>query len=280
MGFLDALKEAAAETGQKVGEGAKDFQTKRELARFYDELGEIAYELSKSGVVSHPEITKLTTKIDTLDAMLESVETADEASEAVRFRSLRAMFKVHDEPTLSVESFLVRLVQAVRDEETQDRSGHDVYVTARKRRRKLGLIAFGTGPLFAGIANQVADLYCETAVVCEVASLHKLDLSDEEIAAHMLVLWSVSEDLSHARAAVRGDPPVAKILGAKLFALAHEQFPENPTTRSIVKGLWDVRGTVGDSTEGSSNGSVRTVIFTGHRTKKVIRRAERQLGVS
>lgn len=99
------------------------------------------------------------------------------------FRSFRAMFSGGDEKVLSVESFLVRLVRAVRnDDESGERSSREVYVTARKRRRRLGLIAFGAGP-FVGVANQVADLYCETATFCDVAALRHLHVSDEAIAA-------------------------------------------------------------------------------------------------
>ena len=194
------------------------------------------------------------------------------------FRSLRAMFDGDDEQALTVEGFLLRLIRAVRDDErATEHSARQLYVAARKRRRKLGLIAFGAGPL-VGVANQVADLYCETATVCDVAAFHGMSLSDEQIAAHMLLLWSVTENLEEARRAVRGDPPVARILSERLLARADEQLPENLTKRAVVKGLWDVRGTVADAGRASTSGSVRTVVFTGHRTKQVIKRAEAQLG--
>lgn len=196
------------------------------------------------------------------------------------FSGLRAMFKDEgSEASLSVERFLLALVRAVRDEDdNEERSSRDVFVTARKRRRRLGLIAFGAGPL-VGVANQIADLYCETATVCDVAALHGLHLSDEQIAAHMLVLWSVAEQFDEAQRAIAGQPPVASILARKLQERAGEQLPETLTRRSIAKALWDVRGAVAESADAATGGSVQTVVFTGHRTKKVIRRAEQQLGV-
>jgi len=279
-GGVRGLRAAAAGAGRKIGENARELQTKRELAEAYEDLGEASYELAKSGAIRDAEIDARVEKIDAIHASLDAlVEESKEPSEGDRFRSLRAMFTDDGVHSFSAEGFLVRLVQAVRDEEGGERSSRDVYVSARKRRRTLGLIALGTGPFFAHAANQVADLYCETAVVCEVASLHDLDLTNDDVAAHMLMLWSISNDLPTARGAVRGHPPVADILGAKLLALAGEQFPPDPSTADIAQALWGIRAIAGDMAKGSSKGSLRTVLFTGHRTKKVIRRAERQLGV-
>jgi len=195
------------------------------------------------------------------------------------FRGLRAIFE-DDEESLSVERFLHLLVRAVRDDEGEstDRSSRDVYVIARKRRRRLGLISFATGPL-VGVANQVADLYCETATVCDVAALHEMNLDDGQIAAHMLVLWSVTDDLGEAQRAIASEISLADLLGGKLFVQVDERLPEELTKRSIASALWDIRETVGDVRRGATSEAVRTVAFTGHRTKKVIGRAEAQLGV-
>lgn len=189
------------------------------------------------------------------------------------------MFK-DDGESLSVERFLLTLIRAVRtdDEGSNERSSRDVYVMARKRRRRLGLMSFGAGPL-VGVANQLADLYCETATVCDVAALHGLPLSDEQIGAHMLVLWGISGNHDAAQRAMIGEPPVASILASKLQDRVGEQLPEKLTKRSVTKALWDVRGTLGDARKGSTTGAIRTVAFTGHRTKKVIKTAELQLGV-
>jgi hypothetical protein len=194
------------------------------------------------------------------------------------FRGLRAMFE-DDDQSLSVERFLLSLVRAVRsDEQYEERDARDVYVAARKRRRRLGLMSFGAGPL-VGVANQFADLYCEAATVCDVVALHGLDLSDDRIGAHMLVLWGITDDLDAAQKAIAGEPPVANILAGKLRERAGEQLPDKLTKRSVTKALWDVRGQLGDARKGATTGVVRTVVFTGHRTKKVIKEAEAQLGV-
>jgi hypothetical protein len=211
------------------------------------------------------------------------------ASERVRlagesFRGFRAML-TDNEREPSIEVYLLALVRAVRDDERDEKqASHDVYVRARKRRRRLGLISFGAGPM-VGVASRVADLYCETATVCDVADLHGLDLSDEQVAAHMLVLWSITEDFARAEGAMRGEPPVAEILGAKLFEYLDLELEAQPTKLAIVKAIWEVQRLnpldVADDAKKAVGGQpIRSVAFTGHRTKKVIKKAEAQLGVS
>jgi hypothetical protein len=210
------------------------------------------------------------------------------ASEQVRragesFRGFRAML-TDDEREQSIEVYLLALVQAVRDDERdEEQSSRDVYVTARKRRRRLGLISFGAGPM-VGVASRLADLYCETATVCDVADLHGLDLSDEQIAAHMLVLWSIAEDFARADGAMRGEPPVAQILGGKLFEYLDLELEAQPTRSAIAKAIWQVQrldpvDAADDAKKMVGGQPLRSVAFTGHRTKKVIKKAEAQLGV-
>jgi hypothetical protein len=179
---------------------------------------------------------------------------------------------------LSVEAYLVTLVRAVRrDEADEGQSRREIYATARKRRRRLGLICLSAGPM-ASVANQVADLYCETATVTDIAHLHHLRLGDAEIAARMLMLWSVVDDLDQAEGAIRSDPPVAALL-AKGFVAAPD---DGWTNLSIAKALWKIRDfDLRGADAGKSGGQpIRSVAFTGNRTKKLIKRAEEQLGIT
>lgn len=190
-------------------------------------------------------------------------------------KGLGAMASGGDKEVPAAERFLVALVQAVREDgEGEGRGARDVYVAARKRRRRLALLSFGAGP-FAGVANQIADLYCETAVVSDLACHHGVELSDEEIAAHLLVLWDVIDDYGAAVGVVGGDPPLASLLALRLQERAGEQLPDQLTKRSLTKALWQVRGATADA----RRDAVKTAMFTGQRTKQVIRRAEEQLRV-
>lgn len=202
------------------------------------------------------------------------------AGESLRgFRSMLA----DDEQTISIEAYLLTLVRAVRsDEREEERSRRDVYVGARKRRRRLGLASFGAGPL-AGVASRVADLYCEAATICDVADFHELDLSDTEIAAHLLVLWSIADDLEQAENAMQARPSVADLLGAKLVDPTGMTLPATLSKPAIAKVLWefhqlDMKDTVTTARISISGQPIRSVAFTGHRTKKVIKKVERQLG--
>jgi hypothetical protein len=193
------------------------------------------------------------------------------------FRSLRALFSGEDDRPASVEGFLLALVRGVRDDErVEDRSARDVFEAARRRRRRLGLVSFGAGPL-VGVANQLADLYCETATVCELADLHGLQLGDEQIAAHLLVLWSVIDSVDEAQRVINGtaEVTVASVLSSRLRA----RVPERMNARTAIGALWKARGVVGDGRRGTRSGAVATVVLTGRHTKQLIEEAELQLGV-
>jgi hypothetical protein len=181
----------------------------------------------------------------------------------MRERVLEASGRCSPTRSRSVEGYLSALVRAVRDDERDEQqTSRDLYVRARKRRR-LGLISFGADPM-VGVASRVADLYCETATVSDVTGRSRRTSNEQ------------------------GKPPVAKILGAKLteraagyVALAPE---ENPTKLSIATTLWKVHrldaGDVARDAKDAIGGQpIRSVAFTGHRTKRVIKRAEAQLRV-
>jgi hypothetical protein len=196
-----------------------------------------------------------------------------------RYRGLRSVFK-DEEGHVTIESLLAALVAAVRaDEHEEDRSARDVFKTARSRRRRLGLLSFGAGPL-VGVATQIVDLYCETATVCDLADLHSIGLSEHQIAAHMLVLWGIAESLDEAEAVMTGTATqsLASIIGGRIHGGVAEHIPQKLTKRAAIQALSDARALVRDARKAGS-GSVKGVVFTGHRTKQLIKTAELQLGV-
>jgi hypothetical protein len=200
------------------------------------------------------------------------------------FKSFRALFDDQDDEPASIERFLLALVATVRDDEPEaDRSKRDVFETARRRRRGLGFVSFGTGPLVR-VSNQVADLYCDTATVCDLADVHRLGLSDEQVAAHMLVLWAVADDYGGAQAAM-GDATgvtIAVLLSRRLLPedMPAGGVPEKMRKRDAVKALWKARSAMEDARSDARKGAVSTVVFTGRHTKRLIEQAELQLGVA
>lgn len=197
-----------------------------------------------------------------------------------RYRGLQSVYKDEDRP-VTIENVLAALVAAVRaDEHEEDRSARDVFKAARSRRRRLGLLSFGAGPL-VGVATHVVDLYCETATVCDLADLHAIGLTEHQIAAHMLVLWGILDGVDEAEAVMAGTSTqsLASIVGGRVHGGAAGHIPDKLTKRAAIQALWDARHLVGDAREAAGAGSVSGVVFTGHRTKQLIKKAELQLGL-
>jgi hypothetical protein len=100
----------------------------------------------------------------------------------------------------------------------------------------------------------------------------------------MLVLWSIADDLGQSggsgagRTIGRGDPR-----SQAPRALRHHVSREADEL-AVAKVLWefhqlDVRSTITGAKKAASGQPIRSVAFTGHRTKKVIKKAEVQLGI-
>lgn len=213
-------------------------------------------------------------------ATLGSAAIAYAQSAEENYRGLRSVFE-DEGASIAFEDLLAGLVAAVRtDEHEEDRSARDVFKTARRRRRRLGLLSFGAGPL-TGVATQVVDLYCETATLCDAADLHTVELTDRQIAGHMLVLWEILDDLDDAQAVMAGtgSRSLRSIIEERVGASIAERLPEEPTKRAAIKALWDARDLAGEIRKAASGESLGGVLFAGHRTKRLIKKAEAQLGV-
>jgi hypothetical protein len=204
----------------------------------------------------------------------------DAASERLDgFRAFRRLIERTPDEDPRFEAFLEGLVRAVRDDELpEDRTEKDVEKTANKRRRRLGATAFATGPL-VGATTQLVDLYCDTATMCDVASHRGHELTDAQVAAHMLVLWSVADDFDQAIAAFARDSDggVTALLSRRLSAYAGTYQPERWTTVGLIKATWNARGLLGDARQRLTTGPVRGVIRPGKQTRDLIRRVDLQL---
>jgi hypothetical protein len=198
-----------------------------------------------------------------------------------RLSGMRALLNHDEDGSLSIERFLLLLIHTSRSKAPAARSQKDLIKLARHRRRYLGTRCFAAGPL-VGVATKLADLYSETATVCELVDFHRLDLSDQEVAAHMLVLWDVTDDADEARAVV--DPARAGTIAGVVAGRARDKVAsdasDSVTMLTAAKALWDFRGSVGDVRRHTKAQCVRGWLFAGRRTKQLIKRAKRQLGIS
>src|SRR5687768_3782339 len=114
---------------------------------------------------------------------------------------LLAIVRIDDDRPLTPERLLVMLIEAVRgDDEERDLSARDVLKAAKRRQR----LAAAAGAVGGPVGLQLASLYCEAELLCDIAERHALRLPDEELAAHLLVLWNAMPDVGTARAAIDG----------------------------------------------------------------------------
>src|SRR3954454_2104449 len=90
MGFMDKARQAAEQAktaaeqaAGKANEAVADVQTKQELKKAYNDLGEAAFRLADSGVVAHAELEPHVTRIRELNAKLDDESSETPPEEAV-----------------------------------------------------------------------------------------------------------------------------------------------------------------------------------------------------
>jgi len=196
------------------------------------------------------------------------------ANDGAGARLLRIVRMDEDAP-IAVEALLVLLVDACHDDEVRDLTDKHVKKAAKRRARRAGMAGALGGP--AGI--QLASLYCEAEILCDVVDRHRLDLGDEEIAAHLLVLWNAMPDYATAKAAIDGTgQSVAARMAAGVRDTAKARSPKGKTKKEVVRMLWGLRN-VADEVQLPGSDSARDVVLPGRRVKALTAAAERQLGV-
>ena len=132
---------------------------------------------------------------DGLELAKDRIGAAD-GSASMRLKAMLA----DEETPISIEAFLVLLVDVVNEDEEREVTEKHLKRTGKRRARLVGLAGLPLGP--AGLS--LASLYCETQLVCDIVAHHDLDLTDEQIAAHLLVLWNAAPDVAWANAAITG----------------------------------------------------------------------------
>lgn len=190
---------------------------------------------------------------------------------------LTALVKMDEDQPLTPETFLLKLVEAIRRDERRELSDKDVKKKARRRQR----VAGGIGTLGGLPGLHVASLYCEAALLCDVAELHGLELSNEQLASHLLVLWNAMPDLAAAEAAIAGtgDSVVAR-MAIKFADKVGLKPREEMTKKDTVKMLWGARGVVEDVATPPEGAGPRDIVLPGKRVKAITAAAEQQLGVA
>jgi hypothetical protein len=275
MGLKDRLTDGAS----RLADGAKDG-----ASRLTDGAKDGASRLTdgaKGGASRLTDGAKDGASKVTGGAARLASDAAAKAKEAVAGSEagarLLAIVRIDDDRPLTPERLLVMLVEAVRgDDDERELSARDVLKAAKRRQRLAG----AAGALGGPIGLQLASLYCEAELLCDVAERHALGLPDEELAAHLLVLWNAMPDVVSARAAIDGS---GQSVAGRIAMTAHGKVVTKPrdemTKRDVVKLLWRARGVVGDVEMPGSN-SPMNVLLPGRRVKAFTAAAEEQLGVA
>jgi len=187
---------------------------------------------------------------------------------------LMALLRMDDDQPITIEALVVVLVDAVHsDDEARELSDRDVYKAAKRRYRRLGTVSLPSGP----IGGRVVSLYCEAATLCDIVELRAAPLSDEEIAAHLLVLWGAMPDTTSATAAIDGTG-LSVLATLALRARDRVGLPASGpmTKRAVIATIWRARDAVSSVRDVETPG-VRESLFPGRRVKEFIAAAHGQL---
>lgn len=204
---------------------------------------------------------------------------AARAREAVAARTedggLLGLMRMDDDREVTIEAVTVALVAAVRSDEDRGLTDRDVVKAARRRYRRLGALSLPSGP----VGGFVVNLYCEAATLCDVVELRAVPMTHEAVAAHLLVLWHVTDDPRAAADAVSGTGPGAAqlLVGRARDRIAEVDLPDPMTKRGAITAIWRLRDVAGDLGEAEGTG-VRERLFPGRRVKAFVAEAEALLG--
>lgn len=198
----------------------------------------------------------------------------DVVSARVEGSALVGFLRMDDERRITIEAVTVLLVAAVRKDEERELSDRDVLKAARRRYRRLGTLSLPSGPLGGVVVN----LYCEAATLCDVVELRGTPLSDQAVAAHLLVLWGVTPDVQAAANAISGlGPNAAAILAVRARERAAEiELPDPMTKRGALLALRRLRGVAEEAGEVEGTG-IRERLFPGRRVAAFVEEAGAQL---
>lgn len=211
------------------------------------------------------------------DVAMTGLERAKDKVESENATSrLKALIEMREDQPITIEALLVTLVDAVHEDDPRELSRRDVKKAGKRRQR----VAGGLGMLGGPVGTYVASLYSEAEILCDVADRHGLALSDEDLAAHLLVLWNVVPDVEVARAAIDGSgPSIATHMATGVRDRLTDSPVDQMTKKDAVMALWRLRSMVTSSSL-TARVSPKDIILPGGRVRAVIKDAERQLGVA
>lgn len=148
---------------------------------------------------------------------------------------LREVIDLDDDRPVTPETLLMRVVAAVHDDDEVELSFKDLRGTGKRNER----LTAAAGMIGGGVGCVIADLYAEAALFWMLADCFDLDLSDEAVAAHLLVAWGALPDPVVARAVM--DPRQEATIAAEASKRCQVEAVSMLTKRDSVATLWRLR---------------------------------------
>jgi hypothetical protein len=131
------------------------------------------------------------------------------------------------------EGVLVALVHVLRQEEPGGGN-------ARKRARRMGAIS-GLAGMLGQLPAEALQLVEETRAAIDIAAVRAPQRGDEQLAADLLVLWGLVDDVPTAEAITSRQRPLLAYLTEKYSDQVREAIPEKWTPIATLKFLWKMR---------------------------------------
>jgi hypothetical protein len=132
------------------------------------------------------------------------------------------------------DGVLVALVHVLRQEEPGGGN-------ARKRARRMGAIS-GLAGMLGQLPAEALQLVEETRAAIDIAAVRAPQRGDEQIAADLLVLWGLVDELATAeRITTTREPSLLGYLTEKYSEQVREAVPEKWTPVATLKFLWKMR---------------------------------------
>jgi hypothetical protein len=184
---------------------------------------------------------------------------------------LHAILAMEEDRPVSPEKLLLMLVAAVRGDGELDMSFTEVKGIGRRNERLAAAAA-----VFGGPGYLVADMYCDATLLCLLADCFELDLPNDEIAAHLLVMWQAMPDLATARRALdAGDD------SESVTRHASSRFKESvssKTKKDTLVTLWRLRSG-GHALPALTPATVKNVLRAGRALQQRLDEAADELGL-
>jgi hypothetical protein len=186
---------------------------------------------------------------------------------------LTEVIDLDDEQPLTPEILVMKVIRAVHDDDEVERSLKDVRGTGKRNER----LAAAAGIVGGGIGCIIADLYADAALYWMLADCFDLEVSDGDVAAHLLVAWGAIPDHRVARAVM---DPAAEVTIADV---ARRRFQEGAlelvTKRDSVQALWRLRSGIARVPLFDLS-TFHDVFFVGKALQQRLDTAALQLGLS